>query len=303
MLISVVIPTLNAADYVRGIEAALSFQIEPIHELIVIDSESDDDTQAAFEAIGARVLSIGRDDFGHGRVRNLGAHASRSDILVYLTQDALPNHPEWLGNLVRPLVSGVSAASFSRQVPRPNATPLERYARDLNYPSESRIVTSDDIRRIGIRAFFFSNSCSAITRSAFSAVGGFPEDVIMNEDMLIASRLLRAGHSIAYAADSIVQHSHSYSVAQTFRRYFDIGVVFRQRRKDLAGVSPAGPGVSYVRGLLLALVREHEYAWIPAALAESAAKLLGVVAGQSYHRVPKAIVRRLSMHSSYWRHV
>jgi rhamnosyltransferase len=299
-VISVIIPTLRAEGYVADITRSLSGQTLRPNELIVIDSASEDGTVEAFENTGAKLVRIERDQFHHATVRNLGARLATGDIVVFMTQDALPVAPDCLERLVAPLRSGEASASFARQVPGPGATPLERFARETNYPSESRTVGFADARSLGSRAFFFSNSFSAVTRRAFEELGGFPEHTVMNEDMLFAARLLREGHRIAYVAEARVEHHHDYDVMQTFRRYFDIGAVFYQARDELAGLPLAGDGARYVGKLLTRLTEERNYHWIPVALAESAAKLAGLALGRQCHRLPRSWTKLMSMHPHYW---
>ena len=42
-------------------------------------------------------------DFDHGGTRKAGAALSDADILVFMTQDALPADKKLIGNLIRPL--------------------------------------------------------------------------------------------------------------------------------------------------------------------------------------------------------
>ena len=179
-------------------------------------------------------------------------------------------------------------------------TPSNDMREDTNYPAESRVVAAADIPRMGIRAVFFSNSCSAVVASTFHALGGFPTWLIMNEDMLFAHALLQSDHSIAYAADSVVQHSHAYSLRETFKRYFDIGVVLQQARAELGGLARTGSGFSYVTGLLVNLLRHGQFAWVPAAMAESLIKLIAVAVGQRHSRLPSRWLAALSMHPGHW---
>lgn len=298
--VSCVLPTLNAEGYASALGRALAIQTHPVHELIVIDSSSDDGTVAAYQAIGARVVQIRRQDFNHGAVRNQGAGLATGEVLVFLTQDALPSHPEWLARLLRPLGDGTASASFSRQLPEPGSSPLARYAREANYPAEGRVVSAVDVPRLGIKAVFFSNSCSAIRASVFAELGGFPTGMIMNEDMLFAAKLLQHGHAIAYAADSVVVHSHDYSLPQTFRRYFDIGVVLRQAQSELAGYGLQREGLGYAAGLVRWLLREGHALWLPVAFAESGLKWIGVQLGKRYPALPPTWRKALSMHKGYW---
>ncbi|MFA5552700.1 MAG: glycosyltransferase [Trueperaceae bacterium] len=298
--VACIIPTLNAERYARKLGAAISTQTLKPSELLIVDSSSDDGTVSAFEDAGFRAISIDRKDFNHGAVRNLGARSTQAEILVFMTQDAIPNDPDWLKNLVRPIVSGEAAAAFARQVPNEGDRPLAVFARLHNYPPHSRLVSPEDVTRLGIKAAFFSNSCSAIRRDVFEQLGGFRTDTIMNEDMLFAVALLGAGHSHYYTADSVVLHSHDYTLGQTFRRYFDIGVVFAQASQDLSSFSSGSAGFSYVKELVSYLWREREYLAVPKAFVESAAKLAGVQLGKRYMHLPKSLLPKLSMHSGHW---
>ena len=298
--VSVVIPTLDAGPFAEGLVAALRGQTLPPGELIILDSESTDGTPAVFKAAGARVVSVSKKVFHHANVRNQGATLATGNVLVFLTQDARPDHPEFLARLTAPLAAGEAAAAFARQRPREGATPLECYARETNYPAESRVVSHEDAARLGVRAYFFSNSASAVRRDVWEALGGFPAHTIMNEDMLFAAKLLRAGGRVAYAADAVAEHSHDYTLPQTFRRYFDIGVVFAQA-DELGDTSLGGEGLRYV-GDLLSFLRAHRlYTWMPKALFESAAKWVGLSLGKKHRHLPRALVRRASMHRGYWR--
>jgi rhamnosyltransferase len=300
--VAVVIPTLNPGRYASAVARALSQQTLE-HDLVIVDSESD--WPEYLRPLLVRAVHYGtvsRSSFGHGVTRNHAARITDAEVLVFLSQDAVPEHPEWLEALVAPLVRGEAAAAFSRQVAREEANPLERFARERNYPLESRTVGSGDVARLGIRAFFFSNAASAVRRDAFDALGGFPTHTVMNEDMLFAARALAAGHAVAYVSASVVTHSHQYGPIDTFRRYFDIGTVLDVARDELGGVRASGEGARYFVDLVRALKEQPKpYVWIPLAVAETAAKLSGVTLGRVHRRLPRALVRRLSLHPRQWR--
>jgi rhamnosyltransferase len=62
-------------------------------------------------------------------------------------------------------------------------------------------------------------------------VGGFPENVIMCEDVYAAAQIMEAGYDIYQQADALVYHSHNYSVVQDFQRYLDLGVIYESRER------------------------------------------------------------------------
>ena len=49
------------------------------------------------------VVHLKKADFDHGGTRCRGARLSDSDIMVFMTQDAVPADRNLIGNLIRPL--------------------------------------------------------------------------------------------------------------------------------------------------------------------------------------------------------
>jgi len=121
--VSVLIPTLDAGPTFERVLAAISAQegFEDV-DLVVVDSGSVDGTPEAARRVGARVLSISREEFGHGRTRNYAAECSTGSVLVLLVQDALLLGRRALRELVDDLLMDEAAAAVSaRQVPRSDA--------------------------------------------------------------------------------------------------------------------------------------------------------------------------------------
>ena len=131
--VSVVIPTLNAGRYLPDLLQALHRQRRAPLEVVIVDSGSSDATPEV-AAADEWVRWIEIEHFTHGRARNLGAREARGDLVAFLTQDALPADACWLEELVRPLEAKEAAAVYGRQVPRDDATPMERYYLAMHFP-------------------------------------------------------------------------------------------------------------------------------------------------------------------------
>lgn len=297
--VRVFIPTLNAGSGFAATLDALSGQTVP-HELHVVDSGSTDGTPTLARMHGAIVQEIARHTFNHGSTRNLAVSGFEGTVLVFLTQDAVPEGELWLRNLIRPIVDGEASAAFCRQVPRIGASPIESFARSFNYPASPARRRRADLAADGVRALFFSNVASAVSREAFLAVGGFPDNVIMNEDMALAARLLEACLTIHYASDAVVQHSHDYSLGQQFSRSFDAGVFFGAPPPGFPSVRAGSEGVRFVRALCRHLARQGRWHLIPYALLESAARYVGFQLGRRSRPLPRALNRRLSNNKGFW---
>ena len=231
-MISVIIPTRNAAGQLDAMLDALASQTLRPDEILVVDSGSSDATPEIALRRGAVLVEIKAEEFNHGATRNLAADRAKGDILVYFTQDSLPADNRAIELLCAGFGDSKVGAAYGRQLPRPGAGPIGAHARLFNYPDKSCIRGLADAGRFGIKTAFISNSFAAYRRAAFSQAGGFPADTILSEDMCAAGKMLLAGWKIAYSAEAKVFHSHDYGIAAEFRRYFDIGV-FHARQQWL----------------------------------------------------------------------
>ena len=282
-MISVIIPTLNGARHLPILVDSLRRQTIENTEIIIIDSESDDGTARVAASLGCVVHSIARRRFDHGGARNFGADKASGEILVFLTQDALPASSEFLSRLTAPIDGRLTAASYARQIPAAAATPIETFARSYNYPPQSSLRHISRVERRTLRTFFFSNAASAISRICFERVGRFPAPVQTNEDMLLCARLLDAGYQIAYVAEAEVVHSHQFSLAELFRRYFRIGLVVGEHYDTLRSVGNSGEGFTFVRRQISYLLRAGHYELIPSAVVEASVKALAFHFGHALH--------------------
>lgn len=81
--ISLIIPTLNAAEYMPGLIDILGRQSRKPDEIIVIDSESEDATVRMAEQAGFRTLKVKRSEFDHGGTRNYAVAMSKGDVVMF----------------------------------------------------------------------------------------------------------------------------------------------------------------------------------------------------------------------------
>jgi len=298
-LISVVIPTLNGAESIGALLSSLKQQSVEA-ELIIIDSASTDKTVSIAEAWGAKIIPIRREEFDHGGTRNRAAREASGDILVFMTQDALPVDKFVVERLTDALKEPGVAASYARQIARAGASPPEAFVRAYNYPLKPLIKSKALIPTLGFKTFFFSNVCSSIRRDVFTELGGFPEGVIMDEDMLFAACAIHNNYSIAYVPEASVFHSHQYDWFRQFRRYFDIGVSFRGHGNLLRVGTMGDEGVRFVQEELRFLWKNNARLWIPYVLIELVCRYAGYAMGYRYPYVPPFLRRLMSLHRNYW---
>ncbi|KWT85905.1 glycosyltransferase family 2 protein [Candidatus Magnetominusculus xianensis] len=296
--ISVIIPTLNASGLLDTIVKAIRGQLMAVCEIIVIDSASEDNSAAKAAELGCKVIKIDRKVFNHGSTRNVAAAEASGDVIIFMTQDAVPADNRLTQELIAPLRDPQTAASYARQIPAADASPVEKFSRQFNYPAVPALKSLELLRKLGIKTFFFSNVCSAIKREVFVESGGF-NSVIMNEDMMFSSRLILSGYKTAYCPGAVVIHSHNYSFMKQFKRNFDIGVSLNEGRL-LKYASPAGEGLRYLRQGAAMLLKEGNLYWLIYFIVDACFRYAGYAMGIRYNTLPKQFRRWMSAHPFYF---
>ena len=301
-MVSIIIPTYNAAAYLPGLVKALNEQTLA-HELIVLDSESIDATQSLLAEAGINYVSVPKTEFNHGATRNLGVSLATHDTIIFLTQDAVPVSNNTIETLVDALYKyDYVAMAYGRQLPYPNTGIFGRFARHINYPAQSIVKDKTLIPVLGIKTCSCSNSFAAYRKERLTNIGGFPTDTILGEDVTVAAKFIAQGYSLAYCAESQVFHSHDYSVREEFQRYFDIGVFHRQQTSVLQEFTRAeSEGLKYVMEESKYLIETGNRWLLPAQYIRTAAKYAGYRAGKLYNYFPRRVNKLLSMHRSFWK--
>ena len=297
--VSVVIPTLNAEPFLQGIlEAVFSQEPTSPSEVILVDSMSTDATRD-IAASDPRVGVVPITNFSHGRARNLGARAATGEILVMLTQDALPADKQWLAALLAPFADPRVVASYSRQVPRADANPMERFFLERRFPPRPLLRRErHGDGRLTLEDVFFSNVSAAIRREALVS-HPFDEGLIMSEDQQFSRDVIAAGHAVVYQPDSVVIHSHDYSLARCFRRYFDSAYSLTVIFPDHGLARTVAMAANYVVDEMKYMVRDHPL-WLPRYVLYTLAKIGGTLVGLIAQRLPRRIARVFSLHRYHW---
>ena len=177
--ISVIIPTRNEAG---NIEAAIRSARTDGVEIIVVDGESSDGTPRKAGALGVSVLTCAP---GRAGQMNLGARNAKGEVLLFLHADTtLP--PRFERSVFRALLDPlvVGGAHLLRTNMRGVGIALVDYL--------VRIRTRYRRLPYGDQGIF-------VRKSAFDALGGFPE-VAIAEDLLFMRRLRRLGRVVSVPA-------------------------------------------------------------------------------------------------------
>lgn len=249
-------------------------------EVLVIDSGSRDGTLEAVRRIGARLIQIAPADFGHGKTRNLAARQAAGRYLCFLSQDARPGDEGWLAHLVNACADPRVAGAYSRQVARPESSPMERYFLSTRYPASRHVRTVEPGARLSMSDIHFSNRSSCLRRDLLLE-HPYREDLPLAEDQCWARDMLARGHCLVYEPSSVVVHSHDYSLASVYRKWREVGRAFALIGGGGASRSslPAD-GLVYVAAEFRYLLRHCPW-WLPYAVLYDLTKFVGYTAGKA----------------------
>ena len=227
MNIEIICPLYNAENYLKNLDSSLKKQKNVnISKISYILTESKDNTKNILDSLTKEYSVVQPEEFSHSLTRETVALEIRTE--------------DWLEKLIFPIISRESEASFSRQLTKYDN--IEKYIREKNYPNNSYIISKNDIEKMGLRAFFFSDASSAIRTDIFKKLNGYDgKRLPTNEDQYIAYKLLMNNYKIKYCSDSVVYHSHKFSLKELYKRYYATGVFYKQENYiDKFGTTKTG---------------------------------------------------------------
>lgn len=187
--VSVIVPTYNAETTIGICLSNILAQHQEPFEIIVVNDASTDNTvhfvkQLQQKSKKIRLITLKKNS-GAGIARNVGAHAAKTELLVFLDADCVP-HKEWLNNLVKNLGDRDIAATASQYNASVNKSFIAQYA--------FHELTFRDNKKKGF--LDAASSCNfACRKKDFLSIGGFSLDRIAEpaEDIDFFFKLSKRG--------------------------------------------------------------------------------------------------------------
>ena len=307
MTIDVIIPVYKPDNTLLSLLDMLGKQTKAVQKIILMNTEKSifdafmSEEELSEKYPKACICHVTKAEFDHGKTRHEGIAKSDADIVLCMTQDAIPADEQLVENLTKALQDEKVIAAYARQLPREDCSVMEAYMRSFNYPELSTVKSIEDLDRLKIKTFFCSNVCCAYKRELYEKMGGFIRRTIFNEDMIFAGNAIKAGYKVAYVAEAKVVHSHNYSCMQQLHRNFDLGVSQADHPEIFADAPSEGEGVKSVIQTAKYLTSQGKWYLIPYLFAQSGFKYLGYLLGKNYKKLPRKVVLGLSMNKEYWK--
>jgi rhamnosyltransferase len=298
---TIVIPTKNGAKDIRScLEAVYSQKDAGQFEVLVIDSGSTDGTLEIVRRYPVRLERISPETFHHARTRNYAAGLAKGNILVFLSQDAVPASDNWLAAFLSNFNEPGVGAVYGRQLPKTESGLERRSTFSVMYGGARIVKVPMDGAELGHKYYHFSNANSAIQRKVWE-VTRFPDDLKVFEDVGIAKRILDSGWSIVYEPEAAVFHSHDFRLDILFKRYFDIGVVYQRLGiwNDRSRASLWREGWGAFKGKLFLQLKENRPEGNGSSLVQDVAKYVAIQLGRHERLLPRALKKKLSLYNLF----
>jgi glycosyltransferase involved in cell wall biosynthesis len=199
-LVSVIIPNFNYAQYLPQALDSVLAQTYRETEIIVVDDESTDDSEAVVSKYGGRVRFIKQKNQGVSAARNRGVAASHGDLIAFIDAD-----DAWL------------PAKLDKQVPRILADPdvgLVHCAVEQVGPSGASLGSLRDGMEGSVSTEFLlfqrpvviaAGSTALIPRKVFEEVGGFDTRLSTSADWDLCYRIALKW-KVAFVAEELVKY-------------------------------------------------------------------------------------------------
>lgn len=273
---TIFIPTWFGEQYLDEVLKSIFRQKVPFkYEVLIYDTSSKDSTPKIIEKYAKkhsnlRHKTITKEEFGHGRTRNAGAHDAKGEIVVFISQDVTPAHDRWLYEIIKPFELNEKLVGVTgKQDPRPHCFPLlkteiRRTFNGFGPDYGTTLFYKDDFikeQSTYDAVCFYSDVNSAARRSFLT--GKIPyQDVPYAEDQLFGRDVVDAGYLKAYVPRANVVHSNDMTLAEYKHRMFDETMGLRK-----IGIPVPVPGKRAIlkmvtRGIIrdsFNIVRDHQY--------------------------------------------
>ena len=214
---SFVIRTYNEGKYIRETLERIEKQKGNFSkEVIIVDSESTDNTVKIAEEYNCKIIKIPQKNWSWGKALNTGIEKAKGEFIVILSGHSFIKGTDFLINAKKFFDKYEKlAAVYGKQFPILGMNPLEEFEYRNYYPDiDEFIMTNPKKKLIGI-----SNACAVIKKKVWEE-NKYNEEVQSLEDSLWTKEVLKKGYTAIYTDKIKIYHSHIFNVPYLYKRFY-----------------------------------------------------------------------------------
>jgi GT2 family glycosyltransferase len=280
--VSIVIPTKDRLDLLEpclaSIEERTRYPRAKI-EIVVVDNGSEDPETLGYlrEAAEGGAIRLLHDPerFNYARLNNLGAEASKGDVLVFLNNDTLVDDPRWL-ELLAAQAMRKDVGAVGAKLLYPDRTVqfggtvlgIQGIAGHAHVGLAEHDGGYRGLANVTHEVAAVTGACLAIRREVFDELGGLDLALaVACNDVLLCVEGLKRGYRNIYVARPLFIHleskSRGFDDTQAKRELFlDEGRYLRSRHRDIFKNDPCySPNLSTARTYEIAVPPRRDKPW------------------------------------------
>jgi glycosyltransferase involved in cell wall biosynthesis len=215
MNVSLVYTVLNEGKTIRSLLDSIAAQTQMPNEVIACDGGSADDTVSILQSetrFPIRVIVENGANISRGR--NIAIAAATGEVIA-CTDAGARLHPEWLKRIVQPFEDGERR---NQRVHVVSGFFLPEHDNTFEMAMSATVLPS--IRDVRAQTFLPSSRSVAFRRSAWQAVGGYPEWLDFCEDLIFDLKLREQFWQFAFVPDAVVYFKPRGSLRSFFKQYY-----------------------------------------------------------------------------------
>lgn len=231
MNVSIVIPVKNGAGTLQRCLDSMRNQITPPGEIIIINSESSDNSKEVALKFDAQVIDISESEFDHGLTRNLGIAHCSGDLIFFTVQDAWIADNDMLEKMAAHFQDPqVMAVTGHQAVPHEmDKNPMRWYRRYSEHAVDVRQLTDvEAFKNLSQSAqqklIAWDNVVAMYRKSALIELPFVQTE--MSEDWMWSYQALLKGWKLIRDSSLVVYHYHHATIEYNFRTAYSINYHF-----------------------------------------------------------------------------
>ncbi len=210
MFVSVIITMLNEAESLSRLLDSLAAQTRLPDEVVVCDGGSTDGTLSLLEVESRLSLRVVRQPGANiSQGRNAAIEAATGEIIA-VTDAGVRLSPQWLEKIVAPFEDGETQAVAGFFAPDPQTI----------FETAMGATVLPEAREIAPASFNPSSRSVAFRKSAWEAVGGYPEWLDYCEDLIFDFRLRERWGPFLFAPEALVHFRPRSDLRAFFVQYY-----------------------------------------------------------------------------------
>lgn len=218
--ISVAIRTYNEQKHIDSVLRSLSKQTYSNFEIIILDSESTDDTLKIASEYNVIIKHIKKRDFNYSYASNKCVEYASGDIICFLSGHSVPVRSNYLERTNKIFQNPKIGGCYGDVLALPDGSFTEKAFNRLGY-LKNKLKGAGNSEKLETEIHPGIFSCSnASARRDLLLKHPFAEALGHGgEDIEVAYRIIQDGYYIAQVPDLLVMHSHGNGLLKFIQEY------------------------------------------------------------------------------------